>query len=237
MTRRHPTALVGALGVAVTMIPAGLTACNERFDFGGPRAAEQSTSFGATGDGSGGMTTSTEGGTRTTAGEPDAGFPTSCTTDVDCRIASLHCHPESLKCVECVDDSDCTDGGGYCDDGLFRCVDCTEDAHCAEGARCDGAERRCAPACETTQDCVGAHACRNNLCVSCDRDIECRELDPSNPVCSVSGLDCVSCREDAQCPQPQLCDVLSGRCVACLSSVDCGGGGFCDPKLLECVEG
>lgn len=228
---QHLTALVRALSIVVTM-PAWFTGCNDRFDFDVPRDTDQSTSSEAIGNG----TVST--GTGTTAGEPATGLPAGCTTDVDCRIASLQCHPTLLNCVECLDHADCPDAGAaYCDDELFRCVSCTEDAHCVEGSRCDAAERRCAPTCTTTQDCTGAHACRNNLCVACDRDIECSELDASNPVCSASGLNCVSCREDAQCPQPELCDVLSGQCVACLSSDDCSGDTVCDPKRLQCVQG
>jgi hypothetical protein len=96
---------------------------------------------------------------------------------------------------------------------------------------------QCARSCITTQDCVAAHACKNGLCVACDRDVECRETDASHPVCSASGLSCVSCREDAQCPQLAFCDVLSGRCVSCLSSANCSDDTVCDPVLLECVSG
>lgn len=208
--------------------PALVAGCNERFEFDVPAGdavvATASATTGATAT------------TSTTGGEPDAGPGNGCNVDADCHLTSLHCDSTSNQCVECLDDQDCSGSDRVrCDAKLFRCVDCTSDDDCAADARCDPIERRCAPACATLQDCLDAHACNDGVCVACDRDVECREGDATGPVCSASGLGCVSCREDAQCPQPEICDVLSGRCVACLSSRDCDDGTRCDPVLLECV--
>ena len=215
----------------LALAPVLLAACNERFDFDVPPgdAGESAADHGATAD----VTTAAA---TTTGGEPDAGPGNGCNVDADCRLASLHCHAASSQCVECLDDRDCTTSDrAHCDAALFRCVACTQDDDCMAGARCDTVERRCAPSCTTLQDCVDAHACKDGVCVACDRDVECGEEYPAGPVCSASGLDCVSCREDAQCPQPEICDVLSGRCVVCLSSADCDDGAVCDPILLECL--
>jgi len=203
----------------LTLAPALLVACNERFEFDVPPETESATSTGTTGV------------------EPDGGADAGCTTDSDCGIASLRCHSSLGQCVECLADQDCSDTDApHCDAALLRCVRCTSDADCAAGSRCDAVERSCAPTCETAQDCVAAHACNDGVCVACDRDVECRENDAVHPVCSASGLACVNCREDAQCPQLEFCDVLSGRCVDCLSSADCSEGALCDPVLLECVS-
>lgn len=238
MKRQRVTALIHAIRIVVTMAPASLLGCNERFEFDVPPPDAGEATGDASGDGDVGSDVSTDTTTSTTGAAPDAGPGSACTADSDCRIASLYCHPTLGRCVECFDDQDCsTADATHCDAELFRCVSCTQDAHCAEGSRCDGVERRCAQSCATTQDCVDAHACKNGLCVACDRDVECRESDASRPVCSASGLDCVSCREDAQCPQLEFCDVLSGRCVACLSSADCNDDTVCNPLLLECVAG
>jgi len=229
-------------GVLV-LAPALLAVCNQRFDFdvpptdaGGATADSGATGdTGATGDADS-HTASASGTTSTTGGEPDAGPGNGCNVDAECRLRSLHCNSASSQCVECLDDQHCTSSDRpHCDPELFRCVSCTTDADCAADARCDPLERRCAPSCATRQDCLDAHACNNGVCVACDRDVECREGDAAGPVCSASGLGCVSCREDAQCPQPEICDVLSGRCVVCLSSTDCDDGALCDPVLLECV--
>lgn len=237
------TALVHAIGVVVTIAEALLVGCNERFEFDAPPSdagedTNSDTAHDASSDGDVGSDVSTDTGKSTTGGEPDASPGVGCTADADCRVASLHCQLALGRCVECLDDQDCSnDDATRCDGALFRCVSCIADGDCVDGSRCDAVERRCAPSCATGQDCVDAHACKNGLCVACDRDIECRESDASAPVCSASGLDCVSCREDAQCPQFEFCDVLSGSCVSCLSSADCNDETVCDPVLLECVAG
>lgn len=244
------TAIVRAFGILVALAPALFVACNDRFDFDvePPDAGDEGsggTGMDTVGNDDVGSTTtstststSTSTATSTTGAEPDAGPSSGCVTDSDCRLGSLHCHPDLGQCVECRNDDDCAAADTpHCDTALFRCVGCTQDDHCPENSRCDALERQCAPSCETVTDCVDAHACNNGRCVACDRDFECHEEDESSgPVCSVSGLGCVMCREDTQCPQPEICDVLTGRCVSCLSTADCDEGSVCDPVSLECVD-
>lgn len=238
--RQRSAVLCRAYGAVVALVLAPLSGCNERFDFDVPppdAGEDGGTTTGGDVSDTGQVDTdvSTETATSTTGGEPDAS--TGCTADADCRLATLHCHLALGRCVECLDDQDCSGGDRtHCDAELSRCVSCTQDDQCEEGSRCDALERSCAVSCTSQLDCVDAHACMNGLCVACDRDFECRENDALGQVCSASGLNCVSCREDAQCPSPEVCDILSGRCVACLTSEGCGDGAVCDPVLLQCVN-
>jgi hypothetical protein len=220
-----------------------LVGCNERFDFdipdagtgtGGDAADAQVASTGGTGIA---QVTST-GGTGTaqvTSGGGTGGTRPGCMNDSDCVLAALQCDPTGSRCVECTTDADCSRAEApRCDGQLQRCVGCVGDADCSAGWECDALERRCAQTCEALAECAGeAHACLDGRCLACDRDVECRDVEGT--VCSSSGLACVGCRDDAQCPTDLSCDVVTGRCVECVSSPDCPDGSFCHPTELTCL--
>jgi len=230
----------------------GLIGCNERFDFDIPDAEPgtggtdaQGVNVGGTGGtvlvsvttagGTGGVSTAevtSDGGTGGTGGTAPG-----CVSDGDCVLTELHCDLARGLCVECRSDADCGRAEEpRCDGRLERCVGCVDDADCTAGWECDALERRCVQTCAELAECADeTHVCLDGRCLACDHDIECRDVEGT--VCSSSGLACVSCRDDAQCPPDLACDLLTGRCVECASSADCPAGSFCHPIELTCLEG
>ncbi|HEV8321337.1 MAG TPA: dickkopf-related protein [Myxococcota bacterium] len=57
--------------------------------------------------------------------------------------------------------------------------------------------------------------------------------------CSCSrSTELLPCSDTADCPQGEVCGLVSGACVApypCTTSFGCGGGAFCDPASGTCV--
>lgn len=161
-----------------------------------------------------------------------------CATEQDCPIASLHCDVQSGLCFECIIDADCASKQNTRCDALHRCIECLVDEDCAPDFTCDRVSRRCLERCLDLNDCAsGAHACdeRRNVCVSCDRDQECRSS--AAPYCAAGGSSCVACKSDEHCASNERCDLNSGQCVGCRDSLDCTPPAYCDPDAHTCVGG
>jgi Cys-rich repeat protein len=175
------------------------------------------------------------------AGATETAPRPACSTDTDCKLATLHCDVASGTCVECVGDQDCAAGPNHrCDGALHQCVQCGVDGDCAAGQVCVIAARRCVTSCTKITDCVlTGYICdlTRDLCVRCfANNVTC--LDNDTPICAADGT-CVQCGADSDCSgTTPRCDQVTGSCVACLSASDCQAAApLCDPGSHTCSGG
>lgn len=216
---------------AVTAALALVAACNGelQFDGGADAAPVEASADGAqTRDGA------SDGHTP----EP----PPACTTNADCKLASLRCDTVSGTCVACLVDADCTAAGEpRCDAALHRCVQCGVSGDCPTGQTCDAEARRCVLSCTSLTDCISISTPLCNLpqgyCIQCVADLGCFE--DNKTVCDPSDGLCVECVMDSQCSgATPRCDPYAGSCVECLTSTDCSTAApYCDPSTSACVGG
>jgi len=171
-----------------------------------------------------------------------------CGTDVDCRIASLHCDLAGDRtCVECVTDDHCarsgdgaagSSGGTRCDPKLRRCVACLTQAQCPAAQACVAG--RCIPTCVedvTPSTCPSGSKCESGLCAACEPDEgDACAATPSTRYCLASPQICVACRSDADCDTNTRCDPVRKACVACIAASDCPGSrALCDLTTGTCL--
>ena len=133
-------------------------------------------------------------------------------------------------CVECNDNSDCQAiGKKRCWVEDHRCVDCATDNDCIAGQQhCVSQTGECRPACtygagDDVCEPDGTHCSDLNVCLSCDRDIECSSTGRGKRCLPGSGY-CVACVSDADCTGGQKCDTVNHTCVACKDGRDCASG-------------
>lgn len=175
----------------------------------------------------------------------DAGSPT-CRNDDDCPSEAPRCEPTNGACVQCVSDSDCPSGLcdmsahsctacnssadcpnslPVCDLDVHSCVQCETSGQCLAGQVCAFESHRCAPACQSNNDCAGSGrptcALASRVCVECTMDSDCVAL--GRPIrCDLLIGSCVACLLDADCNAGR-CNRLEHVCVECLTAADCGG--------------
>jgi hypothetical protein len=152
-----------------------------------------------------------------------------CRLDDICRPGEVcdeetgQCRPEKLRCTErfvCPEGQSCNATSGFCEPA-FRCE---TDADCGPAETCDLATQECEPR-------------------TCEPD---RDDCPIAFVCGGDGQCISGCHpeDEAACHDGQFCQVLSGemlgRCVPnCREDADCPFGQFCDltaPPETECVR-
>jgi len=102
---------------------------------------------------------------------------------------------------------------------------CTSPDECAEGKGCvDGF----CGACTAATECASGEQCRAGTChvpVTCQSDLQCKDLDE---VCDVASGSCVPCNAATDCDAGKAC--LSKTCVAvkaCQSSRECAASEVC----------
>lgn len=159
----------------------------------------------------------------------------SCTTDKDCPLTSLHCEPFSGQCLACASDSDCasTAGRPHCDSVLHACVQCAGNQDCGSGSKCISTTRTCVRTCAAATDCAPSGGwCDDSICAQCDDSFHCSG---TRPYCDPASYQCTACVIDAQCPTAAAprCNRTTGQCVGCVTSADCGGA-VCDPTDSTC---
>lgn len=146
-----------------------------------------------------------------------------CRTGEVCDDETGQCRPEKLRCTQrfvCPEGQACNATSGFCEPA-FRCE---SNADCGVAETCDLNTQECEPR-------------------SCDAD---RDDCPISYVCGGDGLCISGCRPDDEsaCQNDQFCQVLSGeslgRCVPnCREDADCPFGQFCDLSATpqtECVK-
>jgi hypothetical protein len=168
--------------------------------------------------------------------------PTSCKSDADCKLSTLHCDTVSGACVPCLIDAHCTmTGFPRCDAALHRCVQCGVTGDCPSGQVCQVEARTCVTSCNNLAGCimVAAPLCDLNrgFCIRCLMDLEC--FQDNMKVCDTSDGQCVACLQDSQCSGAKpRCDRYAGTCVACLTGADCPPAKpLCDPSTGTCTAG
>ena len=161
-----------------------------------------------------------------------------CKSDLEC-VPGWRCSEK--VCVRCSKDDQCLGPeGAYClktgDSSEWRCVECVTSAHCTGSVACVGYS--CVSHCDADEDCrksnPAAPYCRNETCVECRTNDECRT--PGKRSCGPKGL-CVECLADAQCPSGGRC--RGNRCEpACKDAGDCAkdpaGRSACDLTTHQC---
>jgi hypothetical protein len=157
-----------------------------------------------------------------------------CATDPDCLLPSLHCNPTDGQCVACVNDTHCTAPGfPRCDTAIHRCVECGLTSDCALGAVCRSG--RCAIPCTTSTVCpAAANRCDDGYCVQCDDGVGCAGS-PAGPICA--GHTCVECKDDTTCggAKPR-CDPVTQDCVECQKNADCPAARpLCNVSIGACA--
>ena len=186
-------------------------------------------------------------------GQPDAGAPDTCSSDVECP-ARFRCDRAERRCV-CTGDEACP--GAFCSAFTGTCVasvpGCHDDAACATGQFCDRAVRSCKPitslcgACKTDSQCGAGSRCAahpqypqaGTFCVPA-----CQASDGGAAGCA-NGLACLA--RDATPGSEKLCYPSQGACGVsnacapdsrkpCGADADCGDASqVCDATLKWCV--
>jgi hypothetical protein len=166
-----------------------------------------------------------------------------CSSDVDCKLPSLHCDALSGACVACVVDAQCTvDGARRCDAALHRCVECGVNIDCGDDAQCEPTTRRCVSTCKSLTGCREfAPFCDllKGVCLRCHADLEC-VLPGDARTCDPANGKCVQCVSDTECRSPLgRCDRTTGTCAQCLGASDCASptAPLCDPTTRRCTAG
>lgn len=172
-------------------------------------------------------------------GADGASSQAGCSSDSDCKLASLHCdpYPSSGQCFACVLDDQCTTPEHpVCDSsGLHLCVECNGAKDCPGGV-CEPTTHRCVLSCADGGVCPDNYFyCRAGLCLGCTNDRDCTSSH-SGPRCNTAIGQCVECVTEADCPRDRLCNPTTGRCVECLTSRNCYPGEVCDPTIHACVD-
>jgi hypothetical protein len=164
-------------------------------------------------------------------------LPSSCLSDTDCRLASLHCKVAERTCVECTLDQHCTSDPkrARCDTGSGRCVTCKGRSDCGVGEGCESTTLSCVELCAATACKTPKSSCDDGICRTCENNAECRT--PFS-VCNRNVGRCAGCATNASCGgQTPRCLGSRGICVACVSSADCNEAALplCDPASNTCV--
>jgi len=161
-------------------------------------------------------------------GSSDAGSYDLC--QARCDTWNQVCASEWMVCVECNSDTDCTaPGRRRCWAEDHRCVACTTDTDCAAGEHCVSQTGECRIACNYSggDDACGSegeHCSNSNVCLTCDRDVECAGSSRGSHCLPGAGY-CVACVKDADCLSTGLtCDTVTHSCVACKDGRDCSSG-------------
>jgi hypothetical protein len=186
---------------------------------------DSGSSFGGRNDGFGGSNSDTSDGTGTSSGPPPGGQggATSCEEEF-CGP----CAPEDTDCWRCLYVTSC-DFRPLQDECLDRwraigCSQCSEEVPCSiPGQRCHLPTNRCAPACETSDDCtVGtARTCESEgeVCLECVGTSDCcpPENEDCGRVCHLGK--CFQCSSDGDCGQDEIC--VQGVCAECVHDGMC----------------
>ena len=139
----------------------------------------------------------------------------------------------------CEQDANC-DASDRCDGGVCHLA-CREDDDCEGAQICTAGSGHCREPerCESPRDCAGLRVCRyDGQCFLplCEENADCGEGVCIDRSCAQGPR--VSCRDDGDCPGPQVCTEL-GLCVLaqpCIQDEDCPeGAGICDLARGSCV--
>jgi hypothetical protein len=161
-------------------------------------------------------------------GQDDAGTYEDCVAR--CATWGQFCAADWGVCVECNTDADCTGAGKRrCWAEDHRCVACATDTDCATGQHCVSQTGECRTACiysSSDDSCAtdGEWCGDSNVCMSCDRDVECVTSNRGKRCLPGCGY-CVGCLSDLDCADTGLkCDSVTHTCVACRDGRDCASG-------------
>ncbi len=147
---------------------------------------------------------------------PDWGVCVECNFDADCQaVGKKRCWAEDHRCVDCATDRDCNAGQQHCVSQTGECR-----TACTYGSGDD--------ACES----VGGRCSDLNICMSCDRDVECSSTGRGKR-CLPGSLYCVACVTDADCSGGLKCDTVTHACMQCKDGRDCASG-CCDYATHQC---
>jgi len=122
---------------------------------------------------------------------------TTCSTDTDCGTG-YGCFDGTCAPLGCADDTSCA-AGCYCDETSGGCVEsnyCSNDTECPSGQSCDESRSTCipdeTPPPPTCAELTTASTCdANAACEPIFTGVNCTEIDPSGPLCSDSGTNCM----------------------------------------------
>ncbi len=188
-----------------------------------------------------------------------SGVCAECLSDKNCKKFQA-CQKNRCVYVGCKSDAECAPQ--FCELKTGKCRECLKDTHCKPNQKCDlktytckqsgcKTDRDCkvpVPAClkgkcvectDAKKHCPKNYLCKNNKCVNCQKDSDCKAFNPSPPYAYRSTQICLAnkcqngCRRDSDCSLGYICK--KNICEkGCRSNRDCPQSSVC--KNNQCVK-